>query len=156
MARVAAKWILCRRAAPSADREVQPIGVPVAGFDTKAAAEAERKRLERAARESASLGPHLQRLLPKRAADIAAAAKALGLPPLDLTAVGPEVEPSRTPGGHTTYTEEYAAYCNRLKQAVSEWWAVVAADLDPAKNAALWDALLPDVRFYVLGRVLFE
>ena len=155
MARVAAKWVLCRRAAPSPDREVQPIGVPVAGFDTQEAAKAEHKRLERAARESASLGPHLQRLLPKRAADIAAAAKAVGLPPLDLSAVGPKVKPLQK-GGHTTYTEEYAAYCNRLKWAVTEWWALVAADLDPATNAALWDALFPDVHFYTVGRVLFE
>jgi hypothetical protein len=152
----AAKWILCRRAAPSADREVQPIGVPVAGFDTKEAAETERKRLERAARESATVGPNLQRLPPERGADLVAAAKAIGLPPLDLTAVGPEVKPKRTHGGYTTYTEEYAAYCNRMKQAVTEWWSLVAADLDPAKNAALWDALFPDVNFYLLGRVLFE
>lgn len=155
MARVAAKWILCRRAAPSADREVQPIGVPVAGFDTKEAAETECQRLESAARESASLGLHLQRLLPERAADLAAAAKALGLPPLDLTAVGPEVKPLRK-GGQTTYTEEWAAYGNRVTRAVTEWWALVAADLTPEKNAALWDALFPDVHFYTVGRVLFE
>jgi hypothetical protein len=155
MARVAAKWILCRRAAPSADREVQPIGVPVAGFDTQEDAEAERARLERAARESAPIGPSIQRLLPERAADIAKAATALGLPPLDLDAVGPEVVPVRE-RGYVTHTREYSRYCARLKQAVTEWWALVAADLDPAKNAALWDALFPDVHFYTIGRVLFE
>lgn len=155
MARFAAKWILCRRAAPSASAEVQPIGVPVAGFETKDEAEAERARLERAARASASVWPTLQSALTERATDVARAAAALGLPPLDLEAVGPAVVPVEE-GGYVTHTREYSRYCARLKQAVTEWWSPVAADLTPETNAALWDALFPDVNFYVLGRVLFE
>jgi hypothetical protein len=151
----ASLWVLSRRAAPAAGGSEHPAGIPLEGFADERAAEDARKRFERAAREQTPAGSFLKRLLPKGANDIAAAAKAAGLPPPSYVAVGSEVRPVRE-GNRVTYPKEYSEYCDRLQQAVAAWWAGLAADITPEANAVLWDALFPQFCFYAIGRVLFE
>ncbi len=134
--------------------------VPEYGLATKALAEQRQRQLEAEARRTTSIGPFLRNLLPERAGDIVAAAAAAGLPPPDLSAVGPEVKPTRIDYGGglvgTSYGKEYFDYSERVEAAILGWWRARAAEVTPEQNAALWDALFPDHRFYSVQRVLLE
>src|SRR4051794_26686506 len=63
--------------------------LPVAGFADEAAADRERARLERLARETTSVAPFLFTLGPEEVEQLTAAIKAAGLPPLKLASIGP-------------------------------------------------------------------
>jgi hypothetical protein len=134
----------------------EPAGVPLCGFANKKDAEAARKQLERAARETTPPGLFLRSLVPEGLADIVKAAKRAKLPPPDLSAVGPPVGPTRTGLVGLSYGKDYSEYCDRVERAVREWWASVAPEISPEANARLWDDLFPDFQFFTLNRVLFE
>ena len=163
MARASSLWIInrCPPVAASWSERPEfythdgenPIGVPIEGFADKTAAEAARKKLERAARETTPIGPFLRSRLPDGTGAIAAAAKAANVPPPDYAAAGPEAKPIRQ-GRSVTYPADYSAYMDRLELAVAAWWASVAADITPEANAILWNTLFPKFRFYSLSRVL--
>ena len=105
MARASSLWIINRNppAASSWSERPEfythdgesPIGTPIEGFADKKAAEAARKKLERAARETTPIGPFLRSQLPGGTGAITAAAKAANVPPPDYSAAGPEVKPDR-------------------------------------------------------------
>lgn len=162
MARAASLWVVTRAAPMASAWSDRPefyvsesqaaLGVPLEGFADKTAAEAARKKLERAAREAAPIGPFLRFRLHDGLNDLVAAAKAAGLMPPDLAALGPRAEPLRQ-GNSVTYTAEYTDYTDRVERLVAAWWAGVVADITPQANATLWDKLFPDFRFYILTRV---
>jgi hypothetical protein len=130
--------------------------VPVRGFADETAAAAHRTELERQTRESTPVGPFLPGLVPERVAILTAAARAAGLPPPDLSGVGPEAVPDRSRAGVVTYTSNYFEYRVRVEAAVCGWWAGVAADVTPTVNAELWGALCPEHRFYEVVRIPLE
>jgi hypothetical protein len=136
-----------------ADRDVS--AVPVRGLTSRKKAQALRQELERQARQTTPIGPFLFGALPERLSDIAVAVQAAGLPPLDLSAVGAPVGPQRH-AGYSSYGREYFEYVERTRVAVRAWWAAHAAAISPAANAALWDALFPQHRFYAVSRVRLE
>ncbi len=164
-ARAASLWVVNRVPPASSvwnDRPVfytdpteHPVGVPLEGFTDKSAADAARSKLERAARETAPVGPFLRGLLPDETIRIEAAAKAAHLPVPDFASLGPTVGPT-TVGGYTQYGGDYFAHIERLEQLLLDWWARVASDITPEANATLWDTLFPDFQFYTVTRVLFE
>jgi len=129
--------------------------VPVAGFVTKKEADEARKRLERAARETAPIAWFLRELIPVRMTEIVDAAHAAGLPPPDFSAVGPAPKP-KMQGGYPTYTSEDSEYSDRVLLALYAWWAAVSVGISPHANALLWNVLLPDYTFYSVHRVLIE
>jgi hypothetical protein len=134
--------------------------VPECALPTKARAEQRQRQLEQEARRATSIGPFLRTLLPERAGDIAAAAAAAGLPPPDLFAVGPVAGPKRVDYGGglvgMSYGQDYFDYSHRVEAVVLGWWQAHAAEVTPEQNAALWDALFPEYRFYTVRRVPLE
>jgi hypothetical protein len=162
----AASLFVVSRAAPSTSRwseepefyvtESEGVGsVPLCGFATQKVAEAERAKLERAARESTPIGPFLRGLLPDRMSAVTKAARAAKLPPPDFGAVGPPVGPTRDSLGQS-WGQDYFDYSERVQQAVGKWWESVAPTTTPEANATLWDKLFPEFHFYVVTRALFE
>jgi hypothetical protein len=134
--------------------------VPLCGLPTEALAEARRQKLEAEARRTMAIGPFLRNLPTEKAGDIISAAIAAGLPPPDLSEVGPAVEPQRIEYGGglvgTRYGGDYFAWSRRVEGAILAWWQARATEITPEQNAALWDALFPEHRFFTVQRVLLE
>jgi hypothetical protein len=134
---------------PNKPRE--PIsGVPLLAFPDARSAVVRCAELERQARETTPVGPFLSPLLPAgiSLASIEAAARAIGLPPPDLSSAGPCVGIEHPHPGQAVYTSEYFHYRKRVESAVRAWWAAHAADVSASANAKLWDLLFPEHRFY--------
>jgi hypothetical protein len=129
--------------------------VPLRGLAKKKQAEALRKELERQARQSTSIGPFLFGILPDRLADIEAAVKKVGLL-LDLSTLGKRVEPDRSRHGVRGFGRDYSDYLHKVEAVMRAWWADRATDVTPAINAALWDELFPEHRFFTVARVRIE
>jgi hypothetical protein len=131
-------------------REVVP-GTPLFSAASQLEAEAHRAELEREARRTVSFGLYVRHFIPERIKDLLAAIARLGLPPVDTAAFGQEVK--RNPEG---YGRAYWQYSERVEKAIAAWWEAVTPELTPEANAALWDELYPDHRFYTVVQVPLE
>jgi hypothetical protein len=134
--------------------------VPLEGLRTKKQAEARCRQLEAEARRATAIGPFLPNLLPSGAPAIAAAIAGAGLPQLDLSAIGPAVEPEKFDygGGMVGYSygQDYSAYSDRVEAAIAAWLEQHVAEVTPQQNAALWDVLFPEHCFYTVQKVRIE
>jgi hypothetical protein len=146
-----------QRRGPHGETENSDELLPVVGFDDEKAANEERDRLERLARETTSVAPFLFTIRPERVDELTAAIEAVGLPPLDLDSLGPPVLPERTARGGTRFTSATFEYRNKFEALLQSWWAAVAPSITPEANVKLWDVLFPEGYFelYTVRKVLW-